>query len=68
MLIYKETDSPSRLDEQRERPGDRPAFAGTEIEIARDGQALARLFPAQQAITDRGPGLRRACLRRGSSP
>lgn len=52
MFIYKETDSPSRQDEQRERPGDRPAFAGTEVVITRDGQALARLFPAQQAITD----------------
>lgn len=29
---------------------------GTEVVITRDGQAVARLVPPQQALTDRVPG------------
>ena len=68
MFTFKEMDSPSRLDEQRERSGNRPACSGNEVVITRDGSALALLVPAQQAINDRVPGARRNYLRRGSSP
>ena len=68
MFTYKETGSPSRLDVQRERPGDRPAFASTEVAIIRDGQVLARLFPLSKPLPIEFPGAQRVYLRRGSSP